>query len=68
MNICCQNLLHIQDLQKQAHDKEIKPHSYALSDKIWFNSKHIKTKRNQKLKTKFFGLFQMLNPVEKQEY
>ena len=25
MNICRQNLLHTQDLQKQAHDKGVKP-------------------------------------------
>lgn len=32
------------------------------------NRKYIKTKRNRKLETKFFRLFQMLHPVGKQEY
>ena len=32
------------------------------------NSKYIKTKQNQKLKAKFFGLFQVLHPVGKQAY
>ena len=32
------------------------------------NSKYIKTKQNQKLKPKFFGLFQVLHPVGKQAY
>ena len=46
MNVCCQNFLHVQDFQKQAHDKWVKPQSYALGEKVWFNSKHIKTKKN----------------------
>ena len=45
-NVCRLNLLHAQDLQKYLHDKEVKPHSYAPSEKIWLNSKYIKTKRN----------------------
>ena len=38
------NLQHAQDLQKQAHNKGIKPRSYVPSDKVWLNSKYIKTK------------------------
>ena len=68
MNICCQNLLYAQDLQKQAYDKEVKPWSYVLGEKVWLNSKHIKTKRNRKLEAKLFGPFRVLYPVEKQVY
>ena len=68
MNICRQNFLHAQDLQKRAHDKGMKPRSYALGEKVWLNSKHINTKRNQKLKAKFFGPFRVLHPVGKQAY
>ena len=57
MNVCCQNLLHAQDLKKQAHDKEVKPQCYPLRKKIWLNSKHIKKKKNRKLEAKFFRLF-----------
>ena len=57
INICHQNLLHAQDLQKQAYIKGVKPWSYVSSEKVWFNSKHIKTKKNQKLEAKFFGPF-----------
>ncbi len=32
------------------------------------NSKYIKTKRNKKLKSKFFGPFQVLHIVRKQAY
>ena len=39
-----ENLQHTQELQKQAYDKGMKPRSYAFSDKIWLNSKYIKTK------------------------
>ena len=46
MNVCYQNLLHAQNLYKQAHDKGVKPQSYAPDEKIWLNSKHIKTKKN----------------------
>ena len=68
MEICQQNLLHAQELQKRAYDKGIKPRSYASDEKVWLNSKYIKTKRNQKLEAKFFGLFQILHLVEKQAY
>ena len=68
MNVCRQNFLHAQDLKKQAHDKKVKPRSYILGKKVWFNSKHIKTKRNQKLEVKFFGPFQVFHPVGKQIY
>ena len=32
--ICKQNLYHAQNLQKQAHDKDVKPRSYTLGDKV----------------------------------
>ena len=51
------NLHHAQELQKRAHDKGVKPRSYALGKKVWLNSKFIKTKCNRKLEAKFFRLF-----------
>ena len=51
INVYCQNLLHVQDLEKQVYDKGVKPWNYISSKKIWLNSKHIKTKRNRKLET-----------------
>ena len=68
MDICQQNLLHAQELHKRAYDKGVKPQSYALGEKVWLNSKYIKTKQNRKLETKFFGFFQILHPVGKQAY
>ena len=68
MAACQQNLHHAQKLQKQAHDKGVKPQSYAPGDKVWLNSKHFKTKRNRKLEAKFLGPFQVLHPVGKQAY
>ena len=68
MFVCRENLHHAHELQKQAHDKDVKPRSYALGDKVWLNSKYIKTKRNRKLETKFFGPFWVLHPVGKQAY
>ena len=55
MNVYYQNLLYTQDLQKQAHDKRMKPWSYVLGEMV--NSKHIKTKRNRKFKIKFYRPF-----------
>ena len=55
-------------LQKRYHDKHAKPKSYAPRDKVWLNSKYIKTKRNRKLKFKYFRPSQVLYPVEKQAY
>ena len=68
MIVCRKNLYHAQKLYKQAYNKDVKPRSYAPNDKIWLNSKYIKTKQNQKLEAKFFGIFQVLYPVEKQAY
>ena len=68
MFICWENLYHAQELQKQAHDESVKPKSYVSSDKVWLNSKYIKTKHNRKLETKFFGLFRILYLVGKQAY
>ena len=68
MIICQENLYHVQELQKQAHDKGVKPQSYFSGEKVWLNSKYIKTKRNRKLEAKFFGPFQVLYSVEKQAY
>ena len=63
-----QNLHHAQKLQKRAHNKGVKPQSYAPGNKVWLSQKHLKTKRNRKLEAKFLGLFQVLHPVGKQAY
>ena len=44
MTVCCKNLYHAQGLQKQAHNKGVKPRSYASSNQVWLNSKYIKIK------------------------
>ena len=68
MIICRENLQYTQKLQKQAYNKGVKPRSYVFIEKVWLNSKYIKTKRNQKLEGKFFELFQVLYPFGKQAY
>ena len=68
MAVCQQNLYHTQKLQKQVHDTGVKPQSYAPGNKVWLSSKHLRIKRNRKLKAKFFGSFQVLYPVGKQAY
>ena len=68
MTVCQENLHHAQKLQKRAHNKGVKPRSYASGDKIWLNTKCLKTKHNEKLEAKFFGPFQVLHPVGKQVY
>ncbi len=68
MKVCCQNLLHGQELQKRAYDKGVKSRSYAPGEKIWLNSKYIKIKRNKKLESKFFRPFRVLHAVKKQVY
>ncbi len=35
---------HVQELQKQYHNKYAKPRSYALDEKVWLKKKHIKNK------------------------
>ena len=68
MAACQQNFQHAQELQKQAHNKAVKPQSYAPGNKVWLSSKHLKTKRNRKLKAKFLDFFQVLHLVGKQAY
>ena len=66
--ICQENLYYAHELQKRAHNKGVKPRSYAHGDKVWLNNKYIKTKQNQKLEAKFFGPFRVLHPIRKQAY
>ena len=68
MTVYQKNPHHAQELQKQAYDKGVKPRSYVPGEKVWLNSKYIKTKRNWKLEAKFFGPFRVLHPVGKQAY
>ena len=68
MIVCRENLHHAQELRKRGHNKGVKPRSYAPGNKVWLNSKYIKTKRNRKLEAKFFGPFRVLHPVGKQAY
>ena len=68
MVVCQQNFYHAQELQKRAHNKGVKAQSYALGNKVWLNSKHLRTKRNRKLEAKFLGYFWVLYLVGKQTY
>ena len=34
MIVCCENLYHAQELQKRAHNKKVKPRSYARGKKV----------------------------------
>ena len=68
MIICRENLQYAQNLLKRAYNKSTKPKSYAPGDKVWLNSKYIKTKRNRKLEAKFFRPFRVLHPVGRQAY
>ncbi len=68
IEVCYENFLHAQEQQKRAYDKGIKSRSYVLDEKVWLNSKYIKTKRNKKLKNKFFGPFRVFHVVGKQVY
>ena len=58
MAACQQNFYLAQKHQKQAHNKGVKLQSYAPGDKVELNSKHLKTKENCKLETKFFSPFE----------
>ncbi len=68
MAVCRENLQHTQELQKQYHNKYAKLKSYAPDEKVWLNSKYIKTKQNCKLEAKFFRPFIVLQPIGKQVY
>ena len=57
MIVYCKNLHYTQKLQKQVHNKRVKPRSYVSSKKVWLNSKCIKIKRKRKLEAKFFRSF-----------
>ncbi len=57
MAICRENLQHTQGLQKRYHNKYAKLRSYAPDNKVWLNSKYIKTKRNRKLEATILWTF-----------
>ena len=63
-----ENLYHAQKFRKQAYNKGVKIKNYASSNKVWLNSKYIKTKQNRKLKAKFFKPFQVFHLISKQAY
>ena len=44
MTVYLKNPYYAQDLQKQAHNNSVNPRNYTSSDKVWLNSKYIKTK------------------------
>ncbi len=68
IKVCCQNLLYASELQKRGHNKRVKSRSYAPGEKVGLNSKYIKTKKNKKLESKFFGPFRVFYVVGKQAY
>ncbi len=68
IEVCCQNFLHVQRLQKRANDKVVKSCNYALSKKILLNSKYFKIKKNKKLESKFFGPFRVFHTLRRQVY
>ena len=65
MTVCWENFHHTQKLQKRAYDKGVKSRSYAPSNKVWLNTKYIKTKQNRKLEAKFFTSLQVLHLIGK---
>ena len=44
MIVCKENLHYTQEFQKRANNEGVKPRSCTFGDKIWLNSKYIKTK------------------------
>ena len=44
MTVYQQNLHYAKEFQKRAHDKGVKPESYAPDEKVWLSSKYLKTK------------------------
>ena len=68
MIVYWKNFYHVQELQKQAYDKDIKTKSYVLNDKVWLNSKYIKIIKSRKLEEKFLRSFWVLYLVGEQAY
>lgn len=68
IEICYQNLLHRQEMQKKTYNKALKNNSYTSSENIRLNKKYIKMKQNQKHENEFFSPFYILNIVRKQAH
>lgn len=65
--ICYKKLLYFPNLKKK-HVIKRQAYELFIGKKISVNNKHIKTKRNDKLKNKFFKLFYVLYCMSKQIY
>ena len=39
ITICCKNIHHREEFEKQAYNKGVKPRNYVPKDKIWLNGK-----------------------------
>ena len=68
ITVCQKNLYHTQGLLKQVYNKNVKPRSYISSDKVWLDSKYIKTKQNRMLEAKLFEPFWVLYLIGNQIY
>ena len=68
LRILKDNLLATQTQQTMYKDEHTKPMSYKIEDYVNLNDKNIKTKRNKKLKWKFFEPFKILECIEDQAY
>lgn len=62
--VCQENIYHTVKLEKSSNNKYAKRKSYTPGNNVYLNNKYIKTKRNRKLKAKFFCSFRVLHLVE----
>ena len=42
--VCQENFHHAQKIQKRIYNKSVKSKNFASNDRVWLNSKYIKTK------------------------
>ncbi len=62
------NLTEPQELQALYHNKHGRERTYWPGDSVWLSGKHIKIKKNLKIKHKYLGPFEILEAVRKQAY
>ncbi len=68
IGVCKDAILAAQQSQEEYANRHRKSRDYKVGDRVWLNTKYIRTKRNRKLEFKHFGPFLITDVIGSQSY